>query len=71
MMNLKSFAAAVVLGLITLGGTAQAQDQGTERLNVKVGDRWVFVTRSTSGAKLDAASSRNAAGVECSGSGTQ
>jgi hypothetical protein len=52
MMNLKSFAAAIVLGLITLGGTAQAQDKVTERPNVKVGDRWVFV-RSTSGAKLE------------------
>ena len=53
MMNLKSFAAAVVLGLITLGGTAQAEDKGTERPNVKVGDRWVFATRSTYGAKLE------------------
>ena len=52
MMNLKSFAAAVALGLITVGGTAQAQDKGTERPNVKVGDRWVFVMRVTSGAKL-------------------
>jgi hypothetical protein len=52
MMNLKSFTAAIVLGLITLGGTAQAQDKVTERPNVKVGDRWVFV-RSTSGAKLE------------------
>ncbi len=37
----------------TLGGTAQAQDKGTERPNVKVGDRWVFVFRSTAGAKLE------------------
>ena len=36
-----------------LGGTAQAQDKGTERPNVKVGDRWVFVLRSTAGAKLE------------------
>ena len=36
-----------------LGGTAQAQDKDTERPNVKVGDRWVFVTRSTAGAKLE------------------
>jgi len=54
MMNLKNFAAAVVLGLITLGGTAQAQDKGTERPNVKVGDRWMFVTlRPTVGTKLE------------------
>jgi hypothetical protein len=52
MMNLTSFAAAVALGLITVGGTAQAQDKGTERPNVKIGDRWVFVMRVTSGAKL-------------------
>ena len=37
----------------TLGGTAQAQNKGTERPDVKVGDRWVFVTRSTAGAKLE------------------
>ena len=37
MMNLKSFVAAVALGLSTVGGTAQAQDKGTERPNVKVG----------------------------------
>ena len=54
MMNVKSFAAAVALGLITVGGTAQAQDKGTERPNVKVGDRWVFVTlRPTVGTKLE------------------
>ena len=52
MMNLKRFAAAVALGLITLGGTAQAQDKGTDRPDVKVGDRWVFVMRSTAGEKL-------------------
>jgi hypothetical protein len=52
MINLKRFAAAVTLGLITLGGTAQAQDKGAERPNVKVGDRWVFVMRSTAGEKL-------------------
>ena len=52
MMNLKNFAAAVALGLITVGGTAQAHDKGTERPNVKIGDRWVFVMRVTSGAKL-------------------
>jgi len=51
MMNLKRFAAAVALGLITLGETAQAQDNGAERPNVKVGDRWVFVKRSTAGEK--------------------
>ena len=48
----EKFAAAVALGLITLGGTAQAQDKGAERPNVKVGDRWVFVMRSTAGEKL-------------------
>jgi hypothetical protein len=54
MMNLKSFAEVVVLGLITLCGTAQAQDKSTERPNVKVGDRWVFVTlRPTVGTKLE------------------
>ena len=52
MINLKSFAAVVALGLITLGGTAQAQDKGAERPNVKVGDRWVFIMRSTAGEKL-------------------
>ena len=36
-----------------LGGTAQAPDKGTERPDVKVGDRWVFVKRSTAGAKLE------------------
>jgi len=35
------------------GGTAQAKNKDTERPDVKVGDRWVFVTRSTSGAKLE------------------
>ena len=54
MMNLKSFAAALVLGLISLGGTTQAQDKSTERPNVKVGDRWMFVTlRPTVGTKLE------------------
>ena len=52
MMNLKKFAAAVALGLITLGGTAQAQDKGAERPNVKVGDRWMFVMHSPAGEKL-------------------
>ena len=52
MMNLKRFAAAVALGLITLGGTAQAQDKGAERPNVKVGDRWMFVMHSPAGEKL-------------------
>ena len=37
----------------TLGETAQAPDKDTERPNVKVGDRWVFVLRSTAGAKLE------------------
>ena len=36
-----------------LGGTAQPQEKDTERPNVKVGDRWMFVLRSTAGAKLD------------------
>ena len=53
MMNLKSFAAAVVLGLITLGGTAQAEDKGTEKPNVKVGDQWMFVLTSNLFAKLE------------------
>ena len=39
--------------MVALGGTAQAQDKGTERPNVKVGDRWVLVPRSTYGAKLE------------------
>jgi hypothetical protein len=52
MMNLKSVTAALILGLITLGGTAQAEDKGTERPNVKVGDQWMFVLRSNLFAKL-------------------
>jgi len=53
MINLKSFAAAVVLGLITLGGAARAEDKGAERPNVKVGDQWMFVLRSNLFAKLE------------------
>jgi hypothetical protein len=54
MMNWKSVVATAVLGLITLGGMAQAQDKSTERPNVKVGDRWVFVKRSPdNSAKLE------------------
>ena len=53
MMKFEKFAAeVVVLGLITLGGTAQAQDKSTERPNVKVGDRWVFVTPPNRGREV-------------------
>ena len=38
---------------VNLGETAQAQRKDTERPNVRVGDRWMFVLRSTSGAKLE------------------
>ncbi len=52
MINLTSFATALILGLITLGGTAHAEDKGTVRPNVKVGDQWMFVLRSNLFAKL-------------------